>query len=530
MVFKELNEIAEEYRIEKPIIAKHYLSNGDLKEWNGDFFNVYSPIRIKNEGTLEYVEVGKFPELGEKEAIEILDNAYGAYDDGKGRWPSMSVEERLDYFYKFLGELKKHREDIIKLLMWEIAKTLKDATSEFERTVKYIEDSIEELKRKEMESEDLKFVGDVMAKIKRSPLGVTLAMGPYNYPLNETFATVIPALLMGNTVIVKPPKRGALIYEYIVQAIAQSFPKGVFNVLYGRGETVIKPIMQSGKISVLAFIGAHSTANKISALHPKPNRLKLVYGLDAKNVGIVMPDADLELAVEECVLGSLSYNGQRCTALKLLYVHEDVIDEFMQKFIEKVDNLKMGVPFENPNITPVPDERVEYFKEIVEDAISKGSKIVNNPQKDEESFIYPKILHPVTYEMRIFKEEQFGPIIPIASFKDVKEPIETIKNSDFGQQCSIFSHDSDNIAHLIDFLVNQVSRVNINSQSQRGPDYLPFTGRKDSAVGVLSVPDALNTFSIRTLVTAKMTEENKRIYKQILEEGKSNFMKKEILF
>lgn len=235
MVFKEISEIPKEYRIEKLFIADSYLLNGKLMKWKGDFFNVYSPIRIKNEGELEPVEIGKFPEMGQEDALKILDDAYHAYANGRGKWPEMTVEERLEHFYIFIEELKKYRSEIIKLLMWEIAKNLKDATTEFDRTINYIEDSIEELKRKERDSEDLKFVGGVMAKIKNSPLGVTLVMGPYNYPLNETFATAIPALMMGNTVIIKPPKRGALLYEYVVRAISESFPKGVFNILYGGG-------------------------------------------------------------------------------------------------------------------------------------------------------------------------------------------------------------------------------------------------------------------------------------------------------
>jgi glyceraldehyde-3-phosphate dehydrogenase (NADP+) len=126
--------------------------------------------------------------------------------------------------------------------------------------------------------------------------------------------------------------------------------------------------------------------------------------------------------------------------------------------------------------------------------------------------------------MRVYHEEQFGPVIPILAFDGIKEPIEYMINSNYGQQVSVFGSDPDRIAHLIDPLVNQVCRVNINSQCQRGPDTFPFTGRKDSAEGTLSVSDALRVFSIRTLVAAKYTDKNKKLITRIVQDHKSKFL------
>ena len=126
--------------------------------------------------------------------------------------------------------------------------------------------------------------------------------------------------------------------------------------------------------------------------------------------------------------------------------------------------------------------------------------------------------------MRLYREEQFGPVIPVAPFTDLEAPIRYLLESDYGQQVSIFGRDPDTIAQLVDPLVNQVCRVNINSQCQRGPDIFPFTGRKDSAEGTLSVSDALRVFSIRTLVAAKAGELNKHIINTIVQERKSNFL------
>ena len=136
----------------------------------------------------------------------------------------------------------------------------------------------------------------------------------------------------------------------------------------------------------------------------------------------------------------------------------------------------------------------------------------------------PAVLFPVTANMSVYKEEQFGPVIPIVAFNDIEQPIEYIVNSDYGQQVSIFSSNADTVAQMIDPLVNQVCRVNINSQCQRGPDVYPFNGRKDSAEGTLSVSDALRVFSIRTLVAAKNNDGNNKLVTAIIEGRKSNFL------
>ena len=177
-------------------------------------------------------------------------------------------------------------------------------------------------------------------------------------------------------------------------------------------------------------------------------------------------------------------------------------------------------------LTPLPEKgKTVYLKELIDDAVAKGAKVANeNGGTVIESFMFPAVITGVNSEMRIYHEEQFGPVIPVIEFKDINEPIDYMVKSNYGQQVSIFGSDSDEIANMIDPLVNQVCRVNINSQCQRGPDVFPFNGRKDSAEGTLSVSDALRVFSIRTLVAAKESELNKNIITEILDERKSSFL------
>lgn len=509
---------------------KTYLNNGELVTWEGKMDEVYSTISTEKE--YKPTLLGTVPHMDEPTALGVLDSAVKAYDKGKGEWPTMRVKDRIACMTSFVEKMKTKRAEVVKLLMWEIGKTLPDSEKEFDRTVEYIYDTIEDYTQLDRDSSRFKKVGGINAHIRRGPLGVVLCLGPYNYPLNETFALLIPALIMGNTAVFKPAKHGVLLLSPLLEAFQKSFPDGVINVIYGRGREVAAPIMKTGKIDVLALIGNSKSAIALQDQHPHKNRLRLILGLEAKNPAIILPSADLDLAIDECINGTLSYNGQRCTALKILYVHEDIKDEFNKRFSKRVDELKFGQPWEEGvKLTPLPEpDKPAYIQELIEDAKEKGAKILNEKGgKTTDNYIYPAVLYPVTENMRVYQEEQFGPVIPIKSFNDIQVLLDEIANSNYGQQVSLFGDNVDALAPLIDVLVNLVCRVNLNSSCQRGPDVLPFTGRKDSAVGTLSVHDALRSFSIRTFVASKDNPKNNEIIQELLKSNASNFVNTDYL-
>ena len=518
-------EIPDEYKITSLVNQNTYLVDGELKEWKGASAAIYSTI--SSTEAYEPTLLGSVPDLTGDEGIEALDAASKAYNRGQGLWPTMKVEGRIAAMEKFVVQMKTKRTEIVKLLMWEIGKSLPDSEKEFDRTVEYIYDTIEDYKQMDRDSAKFQKNSGVRAHIRRGPLGVVLCLGPYNYPLNETFALLIPALMMGNTTVFKPAKHGVLLLSPLLEAFQTSFPAGVVNIIYGRGRTLATPIMKSGLVDVLALIGNSVSANAIQANHPQKNRLRLILGLEAKNPGIVLPDADLDLAINECISGATSFNGQRCTALKILYVHEDIVEEFNKRFAEKVDALKFGNPWEDDvKLTPLPEPgKLAYIQELIDDALAKGSKVINKKGGEtSENYIYPAVLYPVSKHSRVFEEEQFGPVVPIVSFKSIQEPLDDMAASNYGQQVSVFGSEVKTLAPLIDTLVNLVCRVNLNSAAQRGPDVYPFTGRKDSAVATLSVHDALRSFSIRTFLAAKDTDYNNAILQELLDKKTSNFI------
>ncbi|MFK3776076.1 NADP-dependent glyceraldehyde-3-phosphate dehydrogenase [Pseudomonas sp. NPDC089406] len=526
-------DIPEAWRLGEPLEQRDYLVAGELRRWDGPLATVRSPVWLKDTEGERQVVLGSAPLLDADTALEALDAAVQAYDKGRGAWPTMRVAERIQHVEAFLTRMREQRTAVVKLLMWEIGKNLKDSEKEFDRTCDYIVDTINALKDLDRRSSRFELEQGTLGQIRRAPLGVALCMGPYNYPLNETFTTLIPALIMGNTVVFKPAKFGVLLIRPLLEAFRDSFPAGVINVIYGRGRETVSALMASGKVDVFAFIGTHKAASDLKKLHPRPHRLRAALGLDAKNPGIVLPQVDLDNAVEEAVTGALSFNGQRCTALKILFVHEDVVEAFLDKFQRKLAALKPGMPWEaGVALTPLPEPgKLDYLNALVADALAHGARVLNEGGgQSRGSFFYPALLYPVNRDMRVYHEEQFGPVVPVVPYRDLQTVIDYVLDSDYGQQLSLFGNDPETVGALVDTFANQVGRINLNAQCQRGPDTYPFNGRKNSAEGTLSVHDALRVFSIRTLVATRFQEANKELISEIIRNRQSSFLTTDYIF
>ncbi|MCO7521982.1 MULTISPECIES: NADP-dependent glyceraldehyde-3-phosphate dehydrogenase [unclassified Pseudomonas] len=532
-LFPTPEDIPAQWRLGEPLEQRDYLVAGELRRWDGPLATVRSPVWLKDGDSERQVILGSAPLLDADTALSALDAAVQAYDKGRGAWPTMRVAERIQHVETFLARMREQREAVVKLLMWEIGKNLKDSEKEFDRTCDYIVDTINALKDLDRRSSRFELEQGTLGQIRRAPLGVALCMGPYNYPLNETFTTLIPALIMGNTVVFKPAKFGVLLIRPLLEAFRDSFPAGVINVIYGRGRETVSALMASGKVDVFAFIGTHKAASDLKKLHPRPHRLRAALGLDAKNPGIVLPQVDLDNAVEEAVTGALSFNGQRCTALKILFVHEDVVEAFLDKFQRKLAALKPGMPWEpGVALTPLPEPgKLDYLDGLVADATGKGARVLNaGGGLSRGSFFYPALLYPVSADMRLYHEEQFGPLVPVVPYRDLQTVVDYVLDSDYGQQLSLFGNDPATIGALVDTFANQVGRINLNAQCQRGPDTYPFNGRKNSAEGTLSVHDALRVFSIRTLVATKFQAANKELISQIIRNRQSSFLTTDYIF
>ncbi|CAE7588239.1 gapN [Symbiodinium sp. CCMP2456] len=349
------------------------LIGGQVKPWPGIFSEIFSPVYCSETG--ERICIGRQATMSPKESVLAVQAAAKAWDLGRGEWPRKTLEQRVAAVEKLMGRLKEIREKIVTVLQWEICKNDADAAKEFDRTIDFIQALIATARR--MDSTGPVCQEGVHALLKRSPVGVMMNMGPSNYPFNETYATLIPALLIGDSVVMKVPNTGGLAHFLTMEAYAECFPAGVVNFVSGRGRDTMPPCMESGLVDIFAFIGSSKAADALVKAHPQPHRLKNLLSLDAKNLAIVMPDADLDLAVKECLAGSTSFNGQRCTAIKLIMAHRSIAEKFNQKFCAAIGGLSVGLPFGKNNVTPMACTGTDFLKQLTEDAVAKGAQVLN---------------------------------------------------------------------------------------------------------------------------------------------------------
>jgi glyceraldehyde-3-phosphate dehydrogenase (NADP+) len=365
------------------------------------------------------VVIGKMPQFTSQDALQVLQVAVQAWDGGTGVWPQMSLAERCRAIEAVFEELAKVREEIVTTLMWEIGKNRKDAEAEFDRTVDFAKQVIHTIKSDDEYKGVWQSIGSTRAIIRRAAIGIIMCLAPYNYPINESYAAMIPALLTGNIILMKIPAVGGLAHLLTMEAFNKVLPPGTVNFISGSGRKTMPPLMESGLIDGLAFIGGSKAADQLIHSHPHPHRLKVFLQLEANNMGIVLPDvfeigkeALLDNALNEIVLGSLSFNGQRCTALKLIFVPRASAEDFALQLAKKVEALRVGLPWQNhaedsaqpllSKITPLPNEgRIQYMTSLLTDAVSKGARIMNeNGGKiiggNDSTLMIPAVLYPVT--------------------------------------------------------------------------------------------------------------------------------------
>jgi glyceraldehyde-3-phosphate dehydrogenase (NADP+) len=479
---------------------------------------------------LKRVTIGQMPQFDTYHSMAVLKEAvdigwYGGY----GAWPQMSLNDRINAMEVFLNELQKSRTDIINALTWEIQKNYIDSAAEFDRTIQFAKQVIETIRTDSQFFGSWQIVGNNKIFTKRTAIGVVLCLAPYNYPINESYAAIIPALLMGNIIILKIPTIGGLAHLLTMDAFAKAFPKGTVNFISGGGRTTMPPLMETGLIDVLSFIGSKNAADQLLHIHPKPHRLKVFLQLEAKNMGIFLDnlfysknEVGLDHAINEVMTGTLSYNGQRCTALKLLFVPTKHVTKVLLKLCDRVDKLPIGLPWQvhdgdQPSkITPLPTiDRIKYMQDLLADAIEKGATIMNdgggtilgnsNNNNNSSTLMIPAVVYPILPGMRLYTEEQFGPIIAVSPYDSIDTIYDYAQIGIYGQQVSIFTDDSDKnydpeVYKLIDKFSTIFGKININSQCGRSPDTVPFSGRRSSALGVMSVKDALLEFSIPTVL------------------------------
>lgn len=461
------------------------LVNGEWKSSEKEI-TIYSPINQE--------ELGTVPAMSQVEVDEAMQAARAALP----AWRDLAPVERAAYLHKAAAILERDKEEIGTILAKEVAKGFKAAIGEVVRTAELIRYAAEEGLRitgQAMEGGGFEVASkNKLAVVRREPVGVVLAIAPFNYPVNLSGSKIAPALIAGNVVMFKPPTQGSISGLLLAKAFEEAgIPAGVFNTITGRGSEIGDYIIEHKEVNFINFTGSTPIGERIGRL---AGMRPIMLELGGKDAALVLEDADLEHAAEQIVAGAFSYSGQRCTAIKRVIVLESVADTLVTLLQAEVAKLTVGDPFDNADITPVIDNAsADFIWGLIEDAQEKGAQALT-PIKREGNLLWPVLFDQVTKDMKVAWEEPFGPVLPIIRVANVEEAIAFANESEFGLQSSVFTNDFKKAFEIAEKL--EVGTVHINNKTQRGPDNFPFLGVKGSGAGVQGIK-----YSIEAMTNVK---------------------------
>ncbi len=410
--------------------------NGEwIKPSTEEYLNKYNP----STGEI----YGKFASASREDVDRAVDAAY----DAQRKWEKLTSVERSKYLYKLIELINQDREALENLLMDEVGKPRKEARQEVDGVLDQLQYYAEFAR---------KITGDVIEGTKpdrviyqyKVPYGVVLAITPWNFPAAMVARKMGPALITGNTVIVKPSSDTPFVAGWLIEKARQAgFPAGTINLITGKGSVIGDYMTSHKKISIITLTGESKTGVDVMKSSSKI-MAKLILELGGKAPFIVWKDADLELAAKVLMWAKYWNAGQSCIAAERLYVHEDVYDKFLNLFVEKTKSLKVGEPRSSDMGPLINKGALSKVSGFVEKAVSDGAKVVyggnkpNLPSNPNGFFYMPTILTDVKQNMEIFREEVFGPVIGAMKVSDdFDEVIDLANDSDYGLASYLFTKD-----------------------------------------------------------------------------------------
>jgi len=441
-----------------------------VESFDKTYFELHTPI----DGSL----LGYIPKAG----VEDVEKAVGVARREQRKIRDLAAIERIEVFRQAAQVLEERMGDFVTALVHEAGKPRRDAEGEVSATALRLKLTMEEVKKISGEYIPGDWSDDTRGKIAvviREPVGVVAAISPFNYPLFIQAAKVIPALLAGNSVVLKPASStplSALMFARILQE--SGIPNGCLNVITGPGSIGMK-LVEHPHVSLVSFTGSTMAGKEISRA-AEVKRLHLELG--GKAVAIVLSDADIGLAARKCVEGAFRNAGQRCDAVSLALVEEGVADLFVEKVLEEAGKWTVGDPRgDDVKMGPlINSSQVERVHRLVVDAVEKGAKLLMGG-RFEGNYYQPTVLDYVPREAEIMWEEIFGPVLPIARVRDVGEALEIASAQRYGLDSCVFTNNFYRMWSVAKRL--QVGSVTVNDMPRHGVGYFPFGGVKESGIG-----------------------------------------------
>jgi glyceraldehyde-3-phosphate dehydrogenase (NADP+) len=464
-------------------VYKNLLDGEWYQPRNGYTSKIFSP----SSGEL----IGEVQANNKSQVDEVIKSSIIA----QMNWAKIPISEKADILHKAASIMEKNIDALSSILQKEIAKDKDSAISEIKRTADFIRFTADEGKHLEGETIGAEcypgFKKNKISFVTRVPLGVVLAISPFNYPINLSASKIAPALMAGNSVILKPPSQGAISALHLCEIFnSAGLPGGVLNTITGKSSEIGDYLVTHSGINFLNFTGSTVVGKHIAEII---GMVPMLLELGGKDAAIVLSDADLDEAAKDIVSGAFSYSGQRCTAVKRVLAMKDIADALVEKLHIQIKNLTIGMPESGATITPLIDTAgADFVQELIDDTLKKGGKLIVGNHR-EGNLMHPTLFDYVTTDMRLAWEEPFGPVLPVLRVTSLDEAIDIANCSKYGLQSSVFTKDIDAAFYVASRL--EVGTVQINNKTERGPDHFPFLGVKSSGMGTQGIRYSIEAMS-----------------------------------
>jgi len=458
-------------------VFKNYIDGSWVESRAGKTFENCNPAN-------RHDSIGLFP----ASSLEDVNRAVQAAKKAFVGWRLVPAPKRGEILYRVGELLRRHKEEIARGMTREMGKILKETRGDVQEgidTAFYVAGEGRRLFGETTPSE----LPDKFAMSVRSPIGVCALITPWNFPMAIPTWKLFPALLCGNTVVLKPaedtPYTAVKLFEILAEA---GVPPGVVNLVHGRGEVVGAALVRHPDVRLVSFTGSAAVGREIASVCGQQlKRVSLELG--GKNAQIVMEDADLNLALEGALWGAFGTTGQRCTATSRLILHRDIKKDLTDMLVARAERIKIGDGLDEsvemgPLINHAAREKVHRYVQIGKE---EGARLLTGGSIYEEGkwidgyFYRPTIFDHVSPSMRIAQEEIFGPVLSVIEVKSFEEAIEVINGTPYGLSSSVYTRDVQRAFHAMRDI--EAGITYINGPTIGAEVHLPFGGVKDTGNG-----------------------------------------------
>ncbi|AHG02127.1 aldehyde dehydrogenase (plasmid) [Halostagnicola larsenii XH-48] len=418
-----------------------------------------------------------------------IDAAYEAAAAAQEDWGEQPPAHRQAVVQQLIQTLQEHSEDIIELLAHEVGGSRIMGETSIQIATDHASEAATLPRRMKGEYADSNIPGKEN-HVKREPKGVVTVISPWNFPLNLSMRAVAPAIAAGNSVVLKPstnsPITGGLLFGKLFEET--DLPDGVLNVVTGRGSEIGDAVASHPESDVVSFTGSTEVGQHVAGLAAE-NLAVPAMELGGNNAFVVTGDADLDRAIDSATFGSFVHQGQVCISINRHIVHEDIYDEYVERLVERAEELRVGSAHEEDTaVGPIidesqRDEMLEYVTETTEAGatLETGGATVDLEGAEDSLVVEPTVLSDVTNDMAAACNEHFGPIAPVIPFSDIDEAIEIANDTEYGLSGAVHADDLEVAKDIADRM--ETGNVHINDQPINDEAHVPFSGIGASGVG-----------------------------------------------